>query len=224
MNHRLCLALVFSLTMAVGCHSSPNSSSTPVSDPETPTVRVVTPQRQTLHRPVGQPGFLQAFERTSIVAKIPGYVQKWYVDLGDQVRKGDVLAELWVPEMVAELKLEQEHVQQARKALAMARAQIATAQAQVQEAEAGLSRAEANHNYWESQSARMTGLVKSDVVDKQTQEEMLNQLALPPRPGKRHRPKLCPPGPCNRKRKALGTRRRPTSAPPRPTSNARPTW
>src|SRR5208283_3938800 len=74
------------------------------------------------------------------------------------------------------LNLKQEQLGQAQKALAMAQAQIVTAKAQVQEAEAGLSRAEANHGYWQSQSARMTSLVKSDVVDKQSQEEMLNQF------------------------------------------------
>ncbi len=78
--------------------------------------------------------------------------------------------------MVAELKLKEEQVQQARKALAMTKAQVVTAQAQVQEAQAGLSRAEATHNYWQGQSARFTSLVKDSVLDKQTQEETLNQF------------------------------------------------
>ena len=58
----------------------------------------------------------------------------------------------------------------------MTKAQVATAKAQVQEAEAGLSRAEANNNYWKSQRRRFTSLVKESVLDKQTQEETLNQF------------------------------------------------
>src|SRR5262249_40311621 len=117
-----------------------------------------------------------AFERTPIVSKIPGYVLKWNVDIGDPIHKDEVLAELWVPEVVSELKLKEEMVQQARKALAIAQAQVATATAQVQEASAAVSRAEANHNYWKSQSARFSILVKDSVLDRQTQEETLNQF------------------------------------------------
>jgi RND family efflux transporter MFP subunit len=137
---------------------------------------VVHPERKTIHREVGQPGVIEAFERTPIVARIPGYVLKWNVDIGDSVHQGDVLAELWVPELVSELKLKEEQVQQAKKALAMAQAKVLTAKAQVQEAEAAFARAEATHNYWKSQSARFTSLVKENVLDKQAQEETLDKL------------------------------------------------
>jgi multidrug efflux pump subunit AcrA (membrane-fusion protein) len=140
-------------------------------------VATVKPERRTIRRTVGQPGYIQAFEQTQVVAKVPGYVEKWNVDIGDRVRKGDVVAELWVPELAAELKLKDEQVRQAEKALAMARAQVATAKAQVEEAKAGIARAEANRNYWRSQSERMARLARgSGVVDKQSEEETANQL------------------------------------------------
>lgn len=139
------------------------------------TYAVVHPERGTLHRSVRQPGHVQAFERTPIVAKIAGYVQKWNADIGDRVRKGDVLAELWVPELMAELRQKEAQVRQAEKALAMADAQIATAKAQVQEAEAGLGRAEATRSYWQGQSERFARLAKTGVSDKQNQEEALDQ-------------------------------------------------
>ena len=104
-------------------------------------VSVVSPERKTIHREVGQPGFIQAFERTPIVAKIPGYVLKWHVDIGDNIHKDQVLAELWAPEMVSELKVRQELVLQAEKALAMAKAQVVTARAQIEEARAAVGRA-----------------------------------------------------------------------------------
>src|SRR2546428_374009 len=66
----------------------------PAAEQAARSVAVVKPERKALRRAVGQPGSIQAFERTSIMAKIPGYVHKWHVDLGDRVRKGDVLAEL----------------------------------------------------------------------------------------------------------------------------------
>jgi len=160
------------LVVAGGCRKA--ESDLPATE-QPRSVTIIKPERKTIRREVAQPGLIQAFERTPIVARIPGYVLKWNVDIGDPIHKDDVLAELWVPEMVSELKLKEELVQQAQKALAMTKAQVVTAKAQVQEAEAGLSRAEANNNYWKSQSARFASLVKDSVLDKQTQEETLNQ-------------------------------------------------
>src|SRR5262249_31407403 len=74
------------------------------------------------------------------------------------------------------LKLKEEQVQQAQKALAMARAQVATAKARVQEAVAGLSRAEATRDYWKGQSAKFDKLVTESVLDQQNQEDARNQL------------------------------------------------
>jgi RND family efflux transporter MFP subunit len=160
---------------AAGCRQSALDAPPPA-EPAGRSVSVQRPERKTIRREVGQPGFIQAYERTPIVSKIPGYVLKWNVDIDDPVHRGDVLAELWVPELVSELKFKEEKVRQAQKALAMAQAQVATAQAQVREAEAGLGRAEANHTYWKSQSARFTKLVTESVLDRQNQEDALNKL------------------------------------------------
>jgi multidrug efflux pump subunit AcrA (membrane-fusion protein) len=167
--------MAFLLAAAGGCRKSATESSASGKDEPSRAVTVEVVQRKTIHRDVGQPGVIQAFERTPIVAKIPGYVSKRNFDLGDHVEKGRVLAELWVPEMIAELKYKEEQVEQAKKTLAMAEAQVATAKAQVQESEAAHGRAEASHNYWKGQNARLTSLVKENVLDKQTQEETLNQ-------------------------------------------------
>jgi multidrug efflux pump subunit AcrA (membrane-fusion protein) len=169
-------AMVLSV-LAAGCNSpAPNTPpEAPAAAPAVRHVTVVRPERKTIRREVGQPGVVQAFERTSIVSRIPGYVFNWQADIGDVVRKDAVLAELWVPEMHSELKLKEEVVEQAKKSLAMAQAQVATAKAQIQEATAVVAKAEANHNYWKGQTARFTGLVNNSVLDKQTQEETLNQ-------------------------------------------------
>ena len=71
------------------------------------------PQRHTIRRSVGEPGELEAFETTAIHAKIAGYVKNWTVNIGAAVKKGQVLAELSVPELDAELKQKQAAVEQA---------------------------------------------------------------------------------------------------------------
>jgi multidrug resistance efflux pump len=164
------------LAVTGACQRPVVDSPAPTTEQLARSVTIVKPEQKIIRREVAQPGLIQAFERTPIVAKIPGYVLKWNVDIGDPIHIDDVLAELWVPEMQSELRLKAELVQQAQKALAMTKSQVVTASAQVQEAMAGLSRAEANNNYWKSQSARFTSLVKESVLDKQTQEETLNQF------------------------------------------------
>src|SRR4051812_29332545 len=91
----LLTATVLSVLPA-GCNApAPNAPPTPAVAPAVRRVTVARPERKTIHREVGQPGLIQAFERTPIVSRIPGYVLKWNVDIGDAVRKEAVLAELW---------------------------------------------------------------------------------------------------------------------------------
>ncbi len=127
-------------------------------------------------RAISQPGAIQAFEQTPIFARIPGYVSKWSVDIGDVVRKGTLLAELWVPDMVSELNLKKEQVEQAKKGLAVAEAQVVTARALIKEAEASLGRAQAANDFWKGQNERFGQLVDKSVLDKQTHEETTKQF------------------------------------------------
>jgi multidrug efflux pump subunit AcrA (membrane-fusion protein) len=164
----------------MGCGESPKTApSTAISaspDSSQPTtVQATTPRTRTINRVFSQPGSIEAFEQTPIFAKVPGYVHKWAVDMGDEVKKGQLLAELWVPELVSELDLKKEQVQQAKKTLALSKTQVITAKAQVDEAEAALSRALALGEFWKGQDERFTTLVTQNVLDKQSREETHNQ-------------------------------------------------
>ncbi len=125
------MAIAAGLVLA-GCSdtspsASPNSAKTASAKTpaaETPaatatlTVRVVAPERKTVHHAIEQPGFnIEAFQETPLFAKVAGYVGKWTVDIGDPVHKNDVLAALYVPEM-------QVQVTQKEAALRQAAAQI----------------------------------------------------------------------------------------------------
>src|SRR5262249_18840540 len=158
-----CLRCHFGLLLVVlgvvGCNEAPSSVGGQGSPESLAVVQVVTPQRHTIGRTVSQPGYIQAFEQTPIFAKVPGYVLKWHVAIGDEVHKDELLAELWVPELVSELKVKEEQVKQATKTLAMSQAQVLTAKAQVKEAEAAFSRAEAVNDYWKGQNERFAKLV-----------------------------------------------------------------
>src|SRR6516165_1853512 len=115
------LALVAAATSA-GCQYSSQAQDSKKNSgrsAETPTrVEVVKPERHTVQRTVGEPGEIEAYETTPIYAKIAGYLQKVNVDIGYEIKKGQVLAELYVPEFEADLSEKRSAVVQsvARKA------------------------------------------------------------------------------------------------------------
>jgi RND family efflux transporter MFP subunit len=138
----------------------------------------VKPVRKTLHRAIGQPGQIDAFQQTPLFAKIAGYVKELRVDIGDRVTKDQLLAVLSVPEVDEELaqkaaavKQSEAEVEQAQKALDAATAHHETTQALVQEARAGRSRAAALVKRWKSELDRLDSVVQGRVLDRQTLEE-----------------------------------------------------
>ncbi|HEX3343535.1 MAG TPA: efflux RND transporter periplasmic adaptor subunit, partial [Polyangiaceae bacterium] len=56
-------------------------------------VDVVTPKVRSSDRALSLPGSVQPLEETVVYARASGYVQKWYADIGDKVKAGDLLAE-----------------------------------------------------------------------------------------------------------------------------------
>ena len=85
-----------------------NTPPAPTSGPGAPlAVTVGKPERHELRRTVEQPGHIEAFAETPLMAKIPGFVKAVHVDIGERVKAGQILAELSVPELEEELKQKQ---------------------------------------------------------------------------------------------------------------------
>src|SRR6266850_1166962 len=72
--------------------------------PETPvSVRVTQPKRGEIMRSVTLPATVAANQQVTLYAKVTGYLKKIHVDKGDQVKAGDLIAEIEVPELIADL-------------------------------------------------------------------------------------------------------------------------
>ena len=102
-------------------------------------MRLIQPQVRNIVRVVGQPSFIESYERTSIYPKPTAYIQKWIVDIGDKVKKDDVLATLFVPELVEEhgtkkatVVLDQERIALAKEVVEVAKADVEAAEAHAQ--------------------------------------------------------------------------------------------
>ena len=104
-----------------------------------PELRVIKPEKRTLTgEAFGHASFVESYERTSIYARVPGYIEKWKVDIGDTVKKGDVLATLLAPELheewemkKAQINVAEGRVELAKKALKLKQAEVKTAEARI---------------------------------------------------------------------------------------------
>jgi multidrug efflux pump subunit AcrA (membrane-fusion protein) len=178
-GRRLAFYLAAALA-APGCHHEEGTHYTSVSKP--PAVRVIHPAVRKIFRVVGQPSFIESYEHTTIYPKLVGYIEKWNVDIGDKVKKGDVLATLFVPELVedfgtkkATVKLDEERVELAKKVVEVATADLKAARARLAEAKAILAKYQSEVDRWATEVKRLDNEVKRGVVDPQILLESTNQ-------------------------------------------------
>ena len=166
--------LLFGLLSTVaelGCHKEENHYAS-VGTP--PRVRLVQPQVRDIVRVVGQPSFTQSYERSSVYPKMNAYILKWIVDIGDKVKKGDVLANLFVPELVEDLGtkkatvvLDRERIELAKAIVKVATADVEAAEACLEEARAELAGYRAEAERWESETKRLDKELSRGVVNPQ---------------------------------------------------------
>jgi RND family efflux transporter MFP subunit len=70
-------------------------------EPLIDTVSALVLAKDSISREISFPGELTSFEKAELYAKVPGYVRQVRVDIGDAVRKGEIMAVLDAPEMSA---------------------------------------------------------------------------------------------------------------------------
>jgi RND family efflux transporter MFP subunit len=87
----------------------------------TPTVNVVVPQQGQKLSGMLLPAEARPFVEAPIYARANGYVIKWYVDIGERVAAGRLLAEIDTPELDQELKAAKAGLEQAQAALALSK-------------------------------------------------------------------------------------------------------
>ena len=144
----LWLALVATLPLVGGCHRAPPAANSPPAESQADsaptTVAVVYPERTSIHLEVSEPGYIEAFEETPVFAKVSGYVNEGWKDRGDTLRKGQILASLWVPELVDDLKQKEALIEQAEAAIIQARELVTVAEKAYNSAVEQVKVAEAN--------------------------------------------------------------------------------
>src|SRR3954454_20298892 len=88
------------LALLVGCKDSSSEPSKPPSPPVIVQTRL--PKHGPITRYVTLPGEVKPYQQATLYAKVAGYLKTISVDKGDEVQKGALLAEIEVPELLAD--------------------------------------------------------------------------------------------------------------------------
>lgn len=109
----------------------------------TPTVDTVAVKKPAAFDPLNLPGNIQAVQQTSITARASGYVKQRFVDIGDKVQAGQLLAILSTPELDQQVAQSRAQVAASQAAVAQAQANVSTQRANLAQMTAELARAQA---------------------------------------------------------------------------------
>ncbi len=120
---------------------------------ELPRVDFVRAQRSPTDHELMLPGNIQAMTDAPILARADGYVKKRYVDIGDRVVEGQLMAEIEAPDLDQQVR--------------QAQSQVAQAQAAQQQANASLEQAKANEELARVTAVRWDNLVRRGAVSRQ---------------------------------------------------------
>lgn len=180
-GYRRPMFCLLGLLAAAGCGTKSDDAPDSVTTP--PSVEVVDPSVRKIVRVVGQPSFVDAYEQTPIYPKMTAYIEKWIVDIGDKVKKDDVLATLFVPELrqsyetkKADVEVAKAKISLALKKVDVAAAMVKASKARVKEARATLGDLKAKVERWTSEVNRLQREVDSGVVAPQILLESQKQL------------------------------------------------
>ena len=140
-------------------------------------VSMIAPKRADGPIDLVLPSNIQAIEEAAIYARTNGYVRERYVDIGDRVAAGKVLAQIDTPELDQELSQARAALAQTRSGLAQARASFTQAQANLNQARAGLEQSKANETFASVTSDRFSKLERDELVAHQDADEKRTALA-----------------------------------------------
>ncbi len=176
------LALGASICAATGCRKPPEAK--PLVE-VAPRVRLERVARRNVLRKVEQPGYVSAFEQTSLFPKVAGYIRGWTgdIDIGVKVKKDQVLANLWVPELDAELEQKQslkvrdeKSLQVAEHMLEVAKSRREVARHETRQAVAKVREVDASVERWQIEVKRLDAASHS--VNREVYLEACKQLEV----------------------------------------------
>jgi RND family efflux transporter MFP subunit len=146
----LCIALP--CLVFTGCKEK-QAESAPIA-----TASVAPVTRGNLSSTLTVAGEFQPYQEVELHAKVSGYIRRIYVDIGDRVRGGQVIATLEVPELSAQVAGSQAEIRHSQS-------EITRAQSEVALAEANYTALHAAYTRLSEASKRRPGLIAEQELD-----------------------------------------------------------
>jgi RND family efflux transporter MFP subunit len=145
--NRAALAILFAGLLGYAACARVGRTTPAPDPPESSTVAVAKVSHQPLSHVLEIAAEFRPNQEINVYSKVAGYVKKIWVDYGDRVQEGQVIAELEVPELVDELQRSEAATRQAVQ-------EIAAAQSE-------LERSESVHEVAALEYTRLAGVMKS---------------------------------------------------------------
>jgi RND family efflux transporter MFP subunit len=148
-------------------------------------VEVAKPSPRGLGRRATQPGDVHVFESADLYSKVSGYLAEQSVDIGDRVKRGQLLAVIDVPEAKAEvdeaassLELAKSVIVQAKARVSATEAEAKAAEAQIGEMEAEVKRATAQVSLRTKEFRRIKNLSDLHAIEEQIVDEKQDAMEV----------------------------------------------
>lgn len=150
------LAALLGILLLASCSGTPAKDRQ--ADAASPTVAVAKAERMDLSRAAVLTAEFRPFQEVDVHAKVAGYVKNMYVDVGDRVKAGQLLATLEIPEL-------HDEVQQAEAAERQSEEEILRAQSDVERFESAHQVAHLSYTRLAAVSKTQPDLVAQQEVD-----------------------------------------------------------
>ncbi len=158
------------VAMHVGAGSSKASEAATEAE-RIPYAAVAPVQRGTIANSLSIAGQFSPYQNVELHAKVAGYIKNIYVDIGDRVHTGQVLAVLEIPELVAQVD--------------EAKAEVHHAEEEIQRAQSEVLRAQADNVALHSNAERLVntdkvqpGLIAQQELDDATAKDRASQARV----------------------------------------------
>lgn len=150
---------------------SSNASETSTEAERVAYAAVAPVKRQTIANTLSIAGQFSPYQNVELHAKVAGYIKNIYVDIGDRVHTGQVLAVLEIPELVAQVD--------------EAKAEVHHAEEEIQRAQSEVLRAQADNVALHSNAVRLVntdkiqpGLIAQQELDDATAKDRASQALV----------------------------------------------
>jgi RND family efflux transporter MFP subunit len=165
------LSAMIAVVFLSSCSRTPKVEARSTNSAQPPTVAVARASNADLSHGLVLTAEFKPFQEVEVMAKVAGYVKKMYVDVGDRVKEGQILATLEVPEMADEI--------------AKASAGVERSNAEVTRAKDEITRAESAHQMAHVTYTRLAdvlkqrpGLVAQQEVDDAQSKDLMAEAQL----------------------------------------------